>query len=132
MSSSLLSRKKMRITSIFLVQQRNEALRDSAPAFAAAGWSARGLGLAPGDWLADPAGPRVDALVAWRVLAGLEEGARRALLDQVPRRAGRFVALEESGAFAEGELTALWPAWHSCVLRERRGWRIDLFEAAAL
>jgi hypothetical protein len=86
-----------------------------------AGWNLRGLGLAAEDWLADPMGARVDAIVAWHALEPRDAEKRWALLDRVPRRASSFVALERDGVFGEGELTGLWPAWHSCALRERRG-----------
>jgi hypothetical protein len=113
----------------FLVEASRESLGDVA----VRGWSVRGLGLLAEDWLADPAAARVDVIVAWRALEPRSDEARRALLDRVPRRAACFVALEAASAFEEGALTALWPAWHSCVIRERRlGWWGQLFEARAL
>lgn len=114
---------------VFLV----EAPRESVDGLAVRGWNVRGLGLSAEGWLSDPAGARVDMIVAWRALEPRSEEARRALLDRVPRRAACFVALEAASAFDEGAITTLWPAWHSCVIRERRlGWWGQLFEASAL
>lgn len=110
-----------------------EAPRESVDGVAVRGWSVRGLGLVAQDWLADAANARVDVIVAWRALEPRSDAARRALLDLVPRRAACVVALEAASAFDEGAITALWPAWHSCVIRERRlGWWGRLFEASAL
>ena len=110
-----------------------EAPRESVEGLAVRGWSVRGLGLLAEDWLADAAGARVDVIVAWRALEPRGDGARRTLLDRVPRRAACFVALEAATAFEEGALTRLWPEWHSCVIRERRlGWWGQLFEASSL
>ncbi len=97
------------------------------------GWTGRALGLSADDWLADPAGARADAIVAWRVLHRRDEAARGALLQQLPRRAATFVACEPAGSFGEGGITALWPRWHSCVIRERAGrWWGHRFEARSL
>lgn len=116
-----------------LVELAAGSVRRHAAAFARLGWSARGLGMRAGDWLVEPSGARVDAIVARRLLHGREAHARRALLDQAPRRGAVFVAAEPAGAFAEGELTADWPEWHSCHIRERATrWRGHLFEARSL
>ena len=117
----------------YLVCVPAELAREVAPLFTEAGWSVRGLGLAAEDWLADAAGARVDALVARGVLQGRGEEARRALLDRAARKASCFVAWEPPGSVGEDGVTALWPAWHSCAMRERRlrGWG-SLFEAVAL
>ena len=106
---------------VLLVEAPRAAVHGAGPVLPWRGWNLRGLGLAADAWLADPAGARVDAIVAWHALAPRDEGGRRALLDRAPRRAAGLVALERDGVFADGELTGLWPAWHSCALRERRG-----------
>jgi len=97
------------------------------------GWSTRALGMPVEGWLADRTGARVDAIVAWRVLHMRSEAGRRELLDHVPRRAALFVACEPAAAFAAGAITAAWPQWHSCVIRESRwGWWAHGFEARSL
>jgi hypothetical protein len=115
------------------VQIPGEAARGHAAAFTRLGWTVRGLGMRAEDWLAEPSGARVDAIVARRLLLGRDAAGRRALLDQAPRRGAVFVASEPWGAFGEEELTADWPQWHSCHIRERAArWRGILFEARSL
>ena len=94
------------------------------------GWTVRGVGQEAAAWLADRHAQRVDAVVARAMLAGAPAAARPALLDGAARRASCFVAWEPAGV---GGITQLWPAWHSCALRERR-WRLwgSVFEACAL
>lgn len=116
-----------------LVAAKTDSIRAAGAALARRGWAVRALGLSVEDWLAGPAGARADAIVAYRVLHGRDEATRRALLERAPRRAALFVACEPAGSFAEGGITALWPQWHSCVIRERRWrWWGHAFEARSL
>ena len=118
---------------VMLISTPQAALQAWGPAFARRGWSARGLGLGADEWLEGATGTRVDALVAWHALGTRDEAGRREFLERAARRTGLFVALEAPGRIGEGGLTALWPAWHSCALRERRrAWHGHLFEARPL